>query len=235
MRIGLITACLTLLCQSAWASQTPLDHIVRTVRNSLEPLTQNHARTLAASRYNIAIQRPDDRLRLPACSAPLQVEDPPLAPIGRIHIKVSCEGRHDWSLYVTTEISYWLPVVVTNKRIQRGSILSSADLNTAEWDVSQLRAGYLTEPSAASGQRLRRTLAAGTALNQRQLEIMPVISRGDQVEIQVKSGALLVRAEGEALSDGRINQQIRVRNSKSERIVSAIVKAPNLVQVGFTQ
>ena len=65
----------------------------------------------------------------------------------------------------------------------------------------------------------------------RMIEEPKVVKKGDEVMIVATKGALSVRSSGVALSDGRVGQQISVKNSATKRIVKARVKRKGLVQV----
>ena len=60
-----------------------------------------------------------------------------------------------------------------------------------------------------------------------------MIFKGDTVMITAKKAGMEVNMPGEALSDGRKGKQIRVRNIKSERIITGKVVGPGLVEVNF--
>ncbi|MNI79624.1 flagellar basal body P-ring biosynthesis protein FlgA [compost metagenome] len=65
------------------------------------------------------------------------------------------------------------------------------------------------------------------------LEQAEVISKGDQVVIIARSGTLSVRMPGEALSNGGMREQIRVKNLNSKRVIKAQVIAPGQVEVAM--
>lgn len=65
------------------------------------------------------------------------------------------------------------------------------------------------------------------------LEQAEVVRKGDQVVITARSGTLSVRMPGEALSNGGLNEQIRVKNLNSQRVIKAQVMAPGQVEVSM--
>jgi flagella basal body P-ring formation protein FlgA len=60
-----------------------------------------------------------------------------------------------------------------------------------------------------------------------------VIRKGDQVVITARTGTMAVKMPGEALSNGGMNEQIRVRNLNSQRVVKARVTGPAQVEVSM--
>ena len=53
------------------------------------------------------------------------------------------------------------------------------------------------------------------------------------VVISARSGTLSVKMPGEALSDGGLSEQIRVKNLNSKRVIRARVTAPGQVEVAL--
>ena len=58
-----------------------------------------------------------------------------------------------------------------------------------------------------------------------------MIKRGESVVMTAKSGALQVRIQATALTDGHAGEQISVRNKQSKRVVEARVIGPGKVSV----
>ena len=121
-------------------------------------------------------------------------------------------------------------IVVSAKRLKRGQILEQEDLTIAATDISDLQQpGFSIDEFV--GQKLTRTLRAGTPVVSTMVETLPVVHRGERVKILVKSGALQVTATGLAHSDGKLDQMIRVQNISSNKILFCRVAAPGLVEV----
>jgi flagella basal body P-ring formation protein FlgA len=53
------------------------------------------------------------------------------------------------------------------------------------------------------------------------------------VVISARSGTLNVRMPGEALSNGGMSEQIKVKNLNSQRVIKARVTAPGQVEVAL--
>ena len=65
------------------------------------------------------------------------------------------------------------------------------------------------------------------------LEQAAAVRKGDQVVINARSGTLSVRMPGEALSDGGLSEQIRVKNLNSKRVIKARITGPGQVEVAL--
>ncbi len=82
------------------------------------------------------------------------------------------------------------------------------------------------EPGVATGQRLRRPLAAGDRLTDASVEPPIVIERGDIVMVHVVSGSVVLRQESRALESGRVGQRIRLEPISGGRSFRGAVEGP---------
>lgn len=230
----LITVAFWLLaCGQATASHTSINDLIGTTEAFLEQHVADYLHTSQqAGRQQIKISRLDARLRLHRCSEPLQASlEGNKPPVGRLTVRVRCNGDTPWSIFVPAHVSLFLDVVVARHPVKRNSLLQPGDLMLAERDVGSLGQGYFLDPRQAVGSLATRALNSGQPVLASQLRQPPMVKRGDQVVISARSGAISVRMPGEALSDGSQGQQIRVRNLRSQRVVQARVVAPGQVEV----
>lgn len=216
------------------AATTSTNQIIDTAQAFLEQEVQNYlTNSKIDGRHEVSIGRLDPRLRLAACSQPLTPQlESSQQPIGRVTVRIRCEGQAPWSIFVPAQVNLFRNVVVTRRPIQRSSIIQSADIMLAERDVSSLSQGYFLAISEALGSEATRALQANQVLSPNNLRAPLAIKRGEQVTIISSGGTVHVRISGEALSDGAIGQQIRVRNSQSQRIIHARVIGPGEVEAG---
>ncbi|WP_213876107.1 flagellar basal body P-ring formation chaperone FlgA [Pseudomonas sp. dw_358] len=185
-------------------------------------------------RYEIEVAQLDPRLQMAACDKPLTAtQQSPGAPLGRVTVKVRCEGEKPWTVFVGAQVKLFRQVVITTRPMKRDTVLADGDVSLHEQDVGLLSQGYLTGLDQALGQKLVRPTVNGQVLTPQHLEQVAVIAKGDQVVITARSGTLAVRMPGEALSDGGMSEQIRVRNLNSQRVVKAKVMGPGQVEVSM--
>ena len=60
-----------------------------------------------------------------------------------------------------------------------------------------------------------------------------MVCKGDNVTIYAKTRTLTIKTTGVALQDGNVGEQIRVRNQKSGKTISARVKDVESVEVNI--
>jgi flagella basal body P-ring formation protein FlgA len=180
----------------------------------------------------IDVRRIDPRLRLSKCDGPLTHQLMQNRNIGgNLTVKSSCLGSTPWSIYTSAKVQMISPILVANRQLGRGDMLSSADVRFEPRDTNSISYGFITDMEQALGMELKRPIREGEALRKSLLVEPMAVLKGDSVVIEAVTGAISVVAPGEALSNGRTGQQIKVRNTKSDRVVRAKVVSPGKVQV----
>ena len=183
-------------------------------------------------RYEIQVNQLDPRLRMPMCDKELTATlESPAIPIGRVTVKVRCDSTAPWTVFVPAQVRLFRDVVTTTRPLKRAGVIEPGDVMLRERDISLISQGYFTSMDQAIGQKLTRPTVTDQVLTQVHLEQAEVITKGDQVVITARSGTLSVRMPGEALSNGGIREQIRVKNLNSQRVIKAQVIAPGQVEV----
>ena len=219
----------------ATANATGPDELIGAGEAFLEQAVSEYLqRSNIAGRHEIQINRLDPRLRLPLCNKPLSTTlESPAEPIGRVTLRVRCEGAAPWTVFVPGQVRLYREVVVVSRPLKRNNVLTDMDIVLAERDVGLLNQGYLTSLKQAVGKKLTRTMLPDQELAPIHVQMAEAIRKGDQVVISARSGGISVRMPGEALSDGIIGKQISVRNQRSNRVIRARVVGPGQVEVAM--
>ncbi len=194
------------------------------LQQQVEAFLENHYRSRTIERLEVKVSNLDPRLALPACTQPLTMSlNDPNNSGGNLTVQTRCQGTQSWSIYVPAQVALFKSLAVASRPLQRGDVISEADIAREVVNISQLRQGYLARSDDIIGRELQRSLNKGEAFRSSILEAPLVIKRGDAVHIEAQAGAIAVNSTGIAMANGRIGQRIRVRNSQSDRIVSAEV------------
>ncbi|KTC15485.1 flagellar biosynthesis protein FlgA [Pseudomonas marginalis ICMP 9505] len=211
------------------------DLLIGVTQGFLEFTVEDYlATTQTPGRYEIQVNQLDPRLRMPLCDKELTASlESPAQPIGRVTVKVRCEGASPWTVFVPAQVKLFRDVVVVTRPLKRLGIIGFDDIGLRERDISLINQGYLTSVDQAVGQRLTRPMVADQVITLVHLEQAEVIRKGDQVVISASSGGLTVKMPGEALSNGGMSEQIRVKNLNSNRVIKAQVTAPGQVEVAL--
>lgn len=117
--------------------------------------------------------------------------------------------------------------------IVMGTVLGASDLRLEQHDVSELPQGYLDDPAIAIGLTASRAIAGGAILTNQQLLGTRAVQRGQTVTLVASVNGMSVRMSGRALSDGLVNQRIKVENLSSGRIVEGVARSEQIVEIVF--
>jgi flagella basal body P-ring formation protein FlgA len=174
----------------------------------------------------------DARLRLKKCSEPLEsFAESSAVRVGRTVVGVRCNDAGGWKLYVPVNVTMTDTVVIARRSLPSGHTLTMADLAVEEREVSRLSRGYLARPEEVLGKHLKQQLLPGRVIAPAMLLEATMIERGQSVTIVARGGGLNIEMRGTALSDGTVNERIKVENAASKRIIEAIVRSPEIVEV----
>lgn len=196
-----------------------------------EQARQHHGDSLEV---RVVPGRLDSRLRLRACDTPLEAHLPPGGRlIGGTTVGVRCPGPSPWSLYVPMQVNVRGEVVIINRSLPRGTVLSSGDLRLERRELNSLHSGYLVDPERAKDMVLRRALSGGTVLTPHMVEPQRLVHRGERVTLISENSVVTVRMAGEAMADGSYGDRVRVRNLSSRRVVEGRVLSAGVVGVNM--
>jgi flagellar basal body P-ring formation protein FlgA len=225
---GILTLAAGTLTLPAYAQQ-PEWQSPESIRAAARTLVQ---RTLGVpTSTTIETNTVDDRLRLPVCSQPLDAQVQRDLINGQGTVAVSCPGVSPWRLFVPVRVIEQVTVVVARRSLTAGAVLAAEDVETRTQASTSLPSGFLSNPQAAIGLTVRRSVPAGTVLAPAALVYPELVERGELVTIVSGRGTVGVRSEGVALEGARVKERVRVR-SASGRVVEGVVEASGEVRVG---
>lgn len=227
--LGLV--CVTALCLSESANaQAPIEDIEQLRSKVAQFLTDEYSKAQAV-KVEVNVGKLDNRLRLKRCDqSPSLILKDTANSGGNINVEVSCKGDPTWTILVPAMARVYRSVAVAGRNLQRGEVVSESDLVTDIKDVSDFRMGFCLTPDAIVGKEVKFTINKGETFRTSALNAPMVIKRGDTVNMEAIVGEISVKAHGTAISDGRVGQQIRVKNNQSARVINAKVVGPGQVQ-----
>ena len=115
-------------------------------------------------------------------------------------------------------------VVVAGSNLAAGQTLKPGLLKLEAIEQDKLTRTHLFEMSGLEGSELIRAVRAGEAIRSADLRPALLIKKGELVLFSVgKASEFQVSIRLEALQDGRLGEQIKLRNSESGRTLTGIV------------
>ncbi len=195
----------------------------------------------------------DSRVQLQTCDRPL-VMDTPFA--ARETVRVRCLGTPGWQLYLRVVLKTGVApglappgatpstgalgpepsaaaggrrkVVVAAQVMRTGSIANRELLREVEMSVQGSESQLIASLSEAENSEFVREVQAGVPLHTYDLRRAVVIKQGQVVTLTVGQGnGFSITARVEALQDGKIGEQIRLKNPESGRLLTGIVTGAN--------
>lgn len=221
---------MTLLVISSVAlAQSESLQMIRTTVH--EFVIANHAE-MEDTELSVTIGKLDPRLRLNKCDSPLDA----FLPSGHhmtnmTTVGVKCNSNKPWTLYVPVKVRLQSEVVVANRPLARGEIISANDLSIAKKDLNLLRYGYFRTFDGLSGKRVKNSISAGRIITPKLITQPIVIKRGQAVNIIAKTKQVEVRMNGVAMQNGAVGEHIQVKNVSSNKIVHGVVTAGGDIKV----
>ncbi|GAA4890612.1 flagellar basal body P-ring formation chaperone FlgA [Ferrimonas pelagia] len=215
-----------IMCGSAAAAETMSHQIIQ---QTAEDYVAAFTEFPPGADVDIQANALDKRLSLTQCELPLMASAPANNGSGRhITVKISCPVSGGWTLYVPVQTRIRYPVVISRAALAPETLLEPSQLTTELRDAHSLRGNHFSDPSELIGARLIRRVGAEQPI--RSNNICQVCS-GDLVTILARSSALELKTSGEAIGNGTVGETIRVKNSRSQRIIDARVVAVGTVEV----
>lgn len=217
-----------LAVSTAAAGYQSLETILDTARDFM----MTHTMQAYDQAAEITSSRLDSRLKLNECTVPLEAYLPEGGrDLGRLTVGVKCSDSKPWSLHVPMTVTIYKDVIVTDRSLERGTILMDSDFKRVRYDVSKLPGGYLEDERAGVGMELKRRVSAGAPLTSSMIRKPKIVKRGQQVAIIAGAGGMEVRMSGKALSHGAVGDRIRVLNTRSKKKIEGTVTASGDVRV----
>ena len=174
----------------------------------------------------------DPRLRLPRCSARLEAFVRPGTKVAsRTVVGVRCAGSKPWKVYVPVDVVVLGSVLVAKRTLPRNHVMTADDVVLESHDVSRLTSGYLSSIAEIAGMRLKHQVMGGRIVTPAMLAAEIIIRRGQSVTLVVRNEQMNISMAGKALTDGALNQRIRVENVTSQRVVEGLVRSPEYVEI----
>lgn len=227
---------LILIFSSAISNAAETRQSLQLIKEKVEHYVLKSLSTHDNQSVTVTADRMDQRLNLKACREEnLEVFNPYQTSVLRTStIGVKCNEKEiHWTLYVPVKIQVKKPVVVAKRTLMQGSTITPDDVDFAEYDLSQLKQGHFSQIEEIIGQVCKQTILEGVPITPNSLKTAQLILKDEQVSIQVVGDSFSVSMPGTALSNGGLDDTIKVRNSSSKKIIEARVSGPHQVRVNI--
>lgn len=174
--------------------------------------------------FTVTVGQLDNRLQLEKCSDLLipEVEFGNLSQ-NNFTVKVSCSSPKKWAVRVPIKVQLFKQIVVTTQQLMRDHLIGAADLQLSRQDVSQLSDGYFQSIDELIGMAAQKPIPSGAVIKHHMLKRPTLVHRGEIVKIVISMPGLTIEGTGIAQNDGAKGEMVKVKNSRSNKIVDAMV------------
>jgi len=152
---------------------------------------------------------------------------------GRIQVPVEVwvGDRIYRTVQVRFEVTVWKRQAVLKQAIPAGTELSPGMFQVVRTKVKSGSGLQFLELTQVAGSVVNRSMAAGAPVSERDVKRMTLVRRGDLVQVAVKSRGVTVKDVGQAQSNGRMGERVRVQLRSSGVELQAVVRGPKLLEV----
>jgi flagella basal body P-ring formation protein FlgA len=161
----------------------------------------------------------------------LQVSMPlPLPPV-QASAPAAIQGKPLTSSAPPAVVPVSKTVVMPKRLIQRGTVIEADMLEEVSQTGSQIDQSLLQSIKDALTAEAVRDLSAGQALRSSDIRRAILVKQGQLVTMTVgERSGFLITARVEALQDGRMGDQVRLKNTESGVQISGVVTGPSAVK-----
>jgi len=203
-------------------------------REEIEQLIKSHVEKNytpeSEGKMTVSVAKLDPRITIKPCQMPLQANIPEKSTGRNVNVKISCDDSTPWKMYLSAKVTMTYPVLVAKQTIEKGNRLSDENIELRYLPENKIRGEKLTDFHPIRGAKVKRRIAKGKAINNKNLCI---VCKGDRVTIIAESNSFSIKTQGIALNSGNIGEQIRVENTRSGKVITPQVIAINQVVINL--
>ncbi len=134
---------------------------------------------------------------------------------------------------VTATLTQFQSVVIVKRRIERGQLVRTADVELSERE-GNLPSGSFTDLQQAIGQEAQRALRPEEILQKGQVRAPWLVRRGETVNVYVRTGGIVVRTRATSKQNGAMGELIALETLEGRKRLDASVSGPGEVVIHAT-
>ena len=205
-------------------------------KNEITDLVEDYIRSCWSDdnvRLDIEYQRLPDNPTLPSDDLQLTILDP-IRPrfsgsVSVAVVAVGDKGTPEVRFPVSARVKTYEQVIVLREDFSRSHILSPDDVQYTERETTVSRGEPVKNIEDIIGKRLKRRIKSGTVLTSGDLELPPLIERGDEVTMIVNYKNIMIGCVGKAWQSGRKGDRIIVRNQYGKNLTGMVEDANTVI------
>ena len=140
-----------------------------------------------------------------------------------VEIIAPATGNIESRIIITGKLYKMIEVALPNRRIMAGEVIRRGDLKWVKTHARKVNRRAILEASQIIGKAAKRTLISGKAILQNSIEPPVLVKRNSLVIITLNTKNMRITTQGKAMNNGSMQENIQIRNLKSNRIIEAMV------------
>lgn len=148
-----------------------------------------------------------------------------------VWLDVQVNDKHYRTLQVWFEVSAMSTVIEAIRELPAGAAVHPGSVRHAVADIAKVSGSPLQGLEELTGQRLTRKLSRGEVITSELLEPLPLVNKGQKVQVQASVGNVSLTVQGRALEDGYRGDRIRLERLDGHDRYAAVVIDNGLVSV----
>lgn len=183
-----------------------------------------------ADNISVSVFPLDKRITLAQCASPYQFSMTEKETIQTYStVKVTCP-ESSWFVFINVKVEELKRTVVTAEMMSPGTLLTQQNLSIADINTNKLRHTTFAEVEDLDGARLKYRVRAGQPITP---NMVCFVCKGDVITLAAQGQGLRISTKGIAQQDGNRGDTIKVKNSRSDKVVLAKVQDHNTVIVNI--
>jgi len=146
---------------------------------------------------------------------------------------VRVNGQVKRNLPIRVEVEALTEMVVTNRQLERGQVISASDVALQKRDLATAGGKICSSVAGVVGMRLKNTIRGNVPLRSDQLEKIPIVKNGQLVTILLENDLMRLTATGRCKGTGGAGDLVIVQNMSSQKEISARVVDAGTVRIEF--
>ncbi len=156
-------------------------------------------------------------------------------PLGLIPLEVDVlsDARTVQTVPLVVQVTMVRPGLVARRAINQGATIQQTDIDVIPLTFTKIDKLGMSNPAYAIGQRAKKFQAAGSIIQESDIESVPLVVRGQLVTLTSIAGSVRIVTTAKATADGLLGDLVTVRAADNKRVeFDAVVTGPGKVQIG---
>ncbi|HBO58375.1 MAG TPA: flagella basal body P-ring formation protein FlgA [Alphaproteobacteria bacterium] len=132
---------------------------------------------------------------------------------------------------LTGKVQTFVFVPTTRHALTAGQIVTEADVFMKKTPQERARRLKIAALGDLIGKEIKRPVRAGQPLDDSDVRVRPMITKGKAVTLSFVKGGIMLSAQGKALENGGLGDTVRVMNTQSKSVVQGTVTSPDTITI----